>query len=281
MSHSQTPAVHRPTQGFAVLISLGAFGASEVLRLGQLHFTRVAAAAGADGVEVREELLRDPDTELPALATEVAARGLHAVYSCPTGLWREDGRLDEAALHSALVAARLLGATRLKMSICGYGPASAPDWGQLKALFQNPSGPELLIENDQTPEAGSLPALQGFFAAAQAQGLPLAMTFDMGNWHWVGECPQAAAQALGARVGYVHCKGVQREPGRWVAVPLAQSQAPWRAVLGHLPAEVPWAIEYPLQGTDLTAVVQAELALLRREARRLREARAERAHALA
>lgn len=271
----------RPGSGFAVLISLGAFGASEVLRLGQLHFTRVAAAAGADGVEVREELLRDPDTELPALAIEVAARGLHAVYSCPTGLWREDGCLDEAALHSALAAARLLGAARLKMSIGGFGPASAPAWATLKALFQNPSGLELVIENDQTPEAGTLSALQGFFSAAQDQGLPLAMTFDMGNWHWVGECPQSAAQALGMRVGYVHCKGVQREPGRWVAVPLAHSQAPWRAVLGHLPAEVPWAIEYPLQGADLMAVVQAELALLRRESRRLREARAHRVHELA
>ncbi|WP_027475564.1 sugar phosphate isomerase/epimerase family protein [Curvibacter gracilis] len=271
----------RPARGFAVLISLGAFGASEVLRLGQLHFTRVAAAAGAEGVEVREELLRDADTELPQLATELAARGLHAVYSCPTGLWREDGTLDEAALRSALTAARLLGAARLKMSVGGFGPASADSWAPLKAVLQHPSGPELLIENDQTPEAGSLPALKRFFSAAQAQGLPLAMTFDMGNWHWVGECPQAAAQALGARVGYVHCKGVLREPVRWVAVPLAQSQAPWRTVLGHLPADVPWAIEYPLQGADLIATVRAELDLLRREARRLREARAEPVHALA
>lgn len=262
-----------PVPGFAVLISLGAFGASEVLRQGQLHFTRVAAAAGADGVEVREELLRDATTELPQLATELAARGLQAVYSCPTGLWREDGALDEPALRSALAAARLLGAARLKMSIGGFGPASAGSWAPLRAVLQNPSGPELLIENDQTPEAGTLPALQRFFSAAQAQGLPLAMTFDMGNWHWVGECPQAAAQALGARVGYVHCKGVLREPGRWVAVPLAQSQAPWRTVLGHLPANVPWAIEYPLQGADLIATVRSELDLLRREAGRLREAR--------
>jgi len=271
----------RPSHGFAALISLGAFGASEVLRLGQLHFTRVAATAGAEGVEVREELLRDARTELPQLATELAARGLHAVYSCPTGLWREDGRLDEAALRSALAAARLLGAARLKMSIGGFGPASVDSWAPLKSLLQSPSGPELLIENDQTPEAGSLPALQRFFSAAHAHGLPLTMTFDMGNWHWVGECPQAAALALGALVGYVHCKGVLREPARWVAVPLAQSQAPWRTLLGQLPADVPWAIEYPLQGADLIATVQAELALLRREALRLREARVERVHALA
>lgn len=272
----QHPNPLRP--GFAVLISLGAFGAREVLRLGQLHFTRLAAAAGADGVEVREELLLDATTELPQLATELAARRLQSVYSCPTGLWREDGELDERALMSALTATRLLGADRLKMSIGGFGPASVSSWSRLAAALQAPPGesaPALLIENDQTPEAGSLPALQAFFATAQARGLPLAMTFDMGNWHWVGECPLAAAQALGARVGYVHCKGVLREPSRWVAVPLAQSQAPWRTVLSQLPADVPWAIEYPLQGPDLTATVQAELALLRQEARRLHEARSD------
>ena len=57
------------------------------------------------------------------------------------------------------------------------------------------------------------------------------MTFDIGNWHWQGECPLQAAKALGQRVGYVHCKGVQRQPQRWVAVPLLESAAPWRTVL--------------------------------------------------
>ncbi len=89
------------------------------------------------------------------------------------------------------------------------------------------------------------------------------MTFDMGNWHWVGECPLQSAQALAPRVRYVHCKGVQRQPQRWVAVPLAESAAPWRAVLRALPADVPWAIEYPLAGDDLLAVTRGEIGQLR------------------
>ena len=117
---------------------------------------------------------------------------------------------------------------------------------------------ELVIENDQTVTAGTVPALQAFFAAADAHGLRLGMTFDMGNWHWTGECPLQAAEAFASRVVYVHCKGVQRLPTKWVAVPLAESAAPWRAVLRALPATVPWAIEYPLMGDDLLAVTTQE-----------------------
>ena len=40
--------------------------------------------------------------------------------------------------------------------------------------------------------------------------------------------------------------------------PLAESAAPWRAVLRALPANVPWAIEYPLMGDDLLAVTTQE-----------------------
>ena len=122
---------------------------------------------------------------------------------------------------------------------------------------------DLLIENDQTDTAGTLAALQDFFDSAQAYGLSLGMTFDMGNWHWTGECPLQAATTLAQQVRYVHCKGVQRQPQRWVAVPLAQSSAPWRAVLRQLPANLPWAIEYPLAGDDLAHVTQTEIAQLR------------------
>jgi len=46
-------------------------------------------------------------------------------------------------------------------------------------------------------------------------------------------------------------------------VPLADSAAPWRAVLRALPADVPHAIEYPLAGDDLPAVVRAQVDFIR------------------
>ncbi|HMC16961.1 MAG TPA: glutamine ABC transporter ATP-binding protein, partial [Albitalea sp.] len=50
---------------------------------------------------------------------------------------------------------------------------------------------------------------------------------------------------------------------RWVAVPLADSAAPWRAVLRSLPTGVPWAIEFPLAGDDLLAVTRTQIERLR------------------
>ena len=245
-----------------VLISLSSFGAAEVRRHGQLWFARLAQQAGADGVEVRGELLVDAERELPAIAAFAQRAGLALVYSSPEELWSAGGDLDAAALDRALSAAGRLGAPRLKMAIGGFVRASR---SSLRSLRERLAGApvELLIENDQSADAGSLDALRGFFADSAADGLPLGMTFDMGNWNWTGECPLLAAQALAPRVRYVHCKGVQRQPQRWVAVPLAESAAPWRAVLRALPVGLPWAIEYPLVGDDLLAVTRSQVEQLR------------------
>ena len=243
-----------------ILISLSAFGAAEVRRHGQRWFARLAEQAGADGVEVRGELLVDAAAELPAIADAVPR--LERVYSSPEGLWTDDGALDCAALERALAAAHALGARRLKMSIGGWRTASA---ATLPELHQRLAGAdvELVIENDQTLSAGTLTALAAFFGAVQGLDLAPGMTFDMGNWHWTGECPLQAATALTSHVRYVHCKGVQRQPQRWVAVPLTESAAPWRAVLRALPPGQPWAIEYPLVGDDLLGVTRREVTQLR------------------
>lgn len=258
----------------AVLISLSAFGAAEVRRHGQLWFAQLATEAGADGFEVRGELLLDPATELPAMAQALPQQ--QRVYSSHEGLFQPDGTLDLAALERGLQAAQALQAPRLKMAVGGWqagGPldeaAEAVALAQLQARLAR-TDTELLIENDQTALAGSLGAMQAFFAATQRHGLDLGMTFDMGNWHWAGECPLQAAAACTAhatRVRYVHCKGVQRQPQRWVAVPVAESAAPWRALLRAMPAGLPWAIEYPLVGDDLLAVTRTEINHLRTVAR--------------
>src|SRR3970040_1890156 len=93
-----------------ILISLTAFGAAEVRRHGQRWFTELSHAAGAEGVEVRSELLVDATSELPAIARTVRSAGLRVVYSSADDLWAADGTLDTAALEGALAAARALGA---------------------------------------------------------------------------------------------------------------------------------------------------------------------------
>jgi len=254
--------VTTPCAAPPILISLSAFGAAEVRRHGQHWFTQLSHAAGADGVEVRSELLQDAVTELPAIAQTVRAAGMRVVYSSAEPLWDASGALDLPALKRGIAAAHTLGAPRLKMAIGGFIASSQRTLTTLDDCLQT-GKIELVIENDQTPAAGTLAALQDFFDTANDQGIFLGMTFDMGNWHWTGECPLQAASALAPQVRYVHCKGVQRQPQRWIAVPLADSSAPWRAVLRALPADVPWAIEYPLAGDNLLAVTRHEIDQLR------------------
>ena len=249
-----------------VLISLSSFGAAEVRRHGQLWFTRLAQQAGADGVEVRGELLVDPATELPAIARALTQWGAQAVYSSPEPLWAAGGTPDFAAVQRAVDAARLLGAARLKMSIGDFSSAAR---GDFRRLAETVAGVELLIENDQTASAGTVDGLQAFFRAAEDADRPLAMTFDMGNWHWAGEDPLEAARSFSARVRYVHCKGVHRQAKRWVAVPMADSAGPWRALLRALPRGMPWAIEYPLVGDDLLETTRSEIRRLREASMRL------------
>src|SRR5204863_2376680 len=168
-----------------------------VRRHGQAWFARLAADAGADGIEVRGELLVGGDRELAAIAD--AAGPLQRVYSSADGLWRADGTLDADALDRAAAAATRLGAPRMKMSIGGWSNASTASFDTLRDRLTT-ADVELVIENDQTPTAGTLTALERFFTDAAGQGLGLGMTFDIGNWHWQGECPLHAAASLAAHV---------------------------------------------------------------------------------
>ena len=157
-----SPADPGAVETAPIFVSLSSFGAADVLRDGQARFVHLCHAAGADGVEIRGELLRNGDREIDELAPLIHEAGLTCVYSSPELLWD-------------------------------------------------------------------------------------------------------AARQFAPRVRYVHCKGVQRQPTRWIAVPLADSLAPWRSILRSLPADAPRAIEFPLVGEDLTQVTRLAVEGLRNE----------------
>src|SRR5690606_21626571 len=115
------------TSAQQVFVSLGSFGASEVRRHGQDWFVHLCHAAGADGVEVRGELLTGKGVELSALAASVRDLGLACVYSSPAMLWNSQGGLAVSDLEQGLHAATSLGAGILKMSIGGFQAAQSSD----------------------------------------------------------------------------------------------------------------------------------------------------------
>jgi sugar phosphate isomerase/epimerase len=115
-----------------IIVSLTSFGAYEVRRHGQGWFIELCRQAGADGVEIRGELLQGRANELDELARIVRDAGLDCVYSSPEMLWDGAGALDLVALDKGLTSAQTLNAPVLKMSIGGFSAASKSSFAQLE-----------------------------------------------------------------------------------------------------------------------------------------------------
>ncbi|KQQ54493.1 AP endonuclease [Pseudomonas sp. Leaf127] len=244
-----------------VSISLSSFGASVVRERGQAAFIPLLVDCGVSRIELREELFTRED--FPALAHAIAVQGLECLYSSPLELWLPDQAQPNPALAATLERAQACGAQWLKVSLGHFTPAC--DVQALSAqLARQPV--QLLVENDQTAHGGLIAPFCAFFARVQSLTPAIAMTFDVGNWQWQDQNVLQAAEQLGRHVRYVHFKAVTRKAdGRLVATPPTEADLPhWRAVLAHLPAAVPRAIEYPLQGDDLRAVTLSQVHLLAR-----------------
>lgn len=246
-----------------IIVVTGAYGTDTVQQLGgQTALLPIIADAGADGVEIRRELFSAQELEnLPALAQAIEQQQLFAVYSAPEALFTPQHTLNPN-LPALLAEAQTLNARQLKLSLGHYQPGF--DFTELKvALEQHPVS--LVVENDQTPDCGILSLLNAFFHAAEDNRLPVSMTFDMANWHWVGQDAFAAADRLARHVSYVHVKAATHSLKGWRAVALDDSDGKWRDLLTRLPLDAPRGIEFPLQGDSLEDVTRYYVNLLRAE----------------
>jgi len=247
-----------------IVVVMAAYGNDNVRALGgQAALLPVIADAGADGVEIRRELLTEADlTNLTGLAEKIRQKNLFTVYSVPESLFVEGGKVNPS-LPKFLDEAATLGARSLKVAL-GYFKAGA-DLTPLKVtLGSHPV--KLVVENDQTSDCGILSQMNAFMFAATALHLPLTMAFDMANWLWVGQDPIAAADLVAQHVGYVHVKAAEKRGDKWHAVALDDSDGSWKPLLAKLPQDVPRGIEFPLEGKDLTAVTRHYVELLREDA---------------
>ena len=248
--------------GRKIMVVTAAYGADQVRQAGgQRAMLPVIAGAGADGVEIRRELFNSEELQaLPALGESIELLGLLACYSAPAPLFMPDGTLNPD-LPRYLSEASTLNALWLKVSLghfSGTRPLTA-----LRALL-NESGMALVVENDQT-DCGQLAPMQRFQAACREMALPVTLTFDMGNWLWVGDSPEEAATRLAPAVSYIHVTAAVPHNAQFRAVATDRADARWLALLSQLPANAPRGIEFPLEGADLTAVTRHYVNLLREE----------------
>ena len=245
-----------------IMVVTAAYGHDQVRAAGgQTAMLPIIAEAGADGVEIRRELLTDVELKtLSTMASAIEIFGLLACYSAPEPLFLEDGSLNPR-LPELLEEAQALQALWLKVSLGHFSHTEQFD--VLRQWLDN-SGMELVVENDQT-DCGRLQPMQRFNEACQAQNLPISLTFDMGNWLWVGDSPEQAAQKLASTIGYIHVKAAVAHRDSYRAVPPDAAEPRWLALLKTLPDDVPRGIEFPLEGQDLTAVTRHYVELLREE----------------
>lgn len=245
-----------------IFVVTAAYGHEQIeKRGGQVGLLPIIADAGADGVEIRRELLNDQAlAHLPSLAFAIEMHHLQACYSAPVPLCMEDGALNPR-LPALLEEARTLKALWLKVSLGHFHYQTAllalRDW-----LAASPV--RLVVENDQTA-CGKLAPMLCFKNACDSLSLPVSLTFDSGNWLWVGESPEEAADQLADAVGYIHVKAAVPHHASFRAVPPDGADQRWLQLLASLPADAPRGIEFPLEGEDLTAVTQHYVNLLRQE----------------
>lgn len=232
-----------------VAVVASAFGAEEVRRQGHAAWLDAVAASGAAGFEIRRELFaRDADASpetLRALGAAVASRGLWAVYSTPAELYREDGILDVSAIAAAYAEADALGARWVKLQLGNF--LEHADALMIERLSAGRRA-RLVVENGQRAQGGTLAQFLALFSAMECERAPraLGMTFDIGNWQWVGQAPIEAAQALARHVEYVHCKSSAGEGARRFPAAPSPADPLFVAVFDILPRTAPRAIEFPL-----------------------------------
>lgn len=235
-----------------IVIPLNAFNSKEVLEKGQGFFVPMISRAGANGIEIRRELLTKHDYPLTQLKTIIIDSCLFLVYSAPNPLWKADGVLNSEELNSVIQEAKELGASLIKVPLGHYEPSYSNIRDMEQLLKESETNIKLLVENDQTPYGGTIHPLSCFFQNVHKNKLSIHMTFDIGNWKYCGENVVEALRQLYPFIRYIHLKHVERHGESWETLPLPmEKSAEWKGILAALPQDLPVALEFPIENVQL------------------------------
>lgn len=249
-----------------VYVAASVYGAELVEKMGQPYFAALAARSGATGFEIRRELLPEGDLPYDELRAAMKDNGLQPAISASVEIWSPEGELNREQLFQTLLEGERLGVSIVKTTLGTYVPGKS-DLIALKDCLEEAGYLKLpiylTVENDQSNHGGNPLVLRGFFDKCAEQGIPVRMTFDVGNWIWAGEDIYKAAETLADYVVYVHFKWMEERNSRKVAAPLSEdAQAEWRRVLSYFPKELPRVIEFPIIGEDFEQITRRYVGLL-------------------
>lgn len=231
-----------------VFVCMNSIPTERLQTLGHLEIIKRLAAAGADGIEIRKELLTQDDKleKLGALCKEL---NLAVYYSAPEFLFGPDHQLNEQGFKQRTWEAQELGADLLKLPLGSYHEKETNMSYVSEVLRENwpNDGLAITIENDQTPGGGNVQTITHFLSRCKTLDMPIEMTFDTGNWLYTDEEPMMAARELAGYVVYIHLKQVKRVHDGWVTEPVSMPLLPEvMELLGNFKGACPVAIEFPV-----------------------------------
>lgn len=228
----------------------------------QWEFFNELSALEVPFVEVRREFFSDFDSELNMTREKAKLKNLKVYYSVPDTLFVA-GKLNEQ-LETYLQEAKNLNAKRLKLTLGEFSSFSDSIVKNLKEYLQRFSSIELSIENDQSEKGGSAELLSLWALKADQHKIPVSITFDTGNFAYIGEVPEQSARILNDFVDYIHIKNVKiQENGEMVPTLFSEGDLDLPTVLDTFRSDKEAAIEYSCGNKDEAIdVLEKELKII-------------------
>jgi 2-dehydro-3-deoxygluconokinase len=218
----------------------------------------VIAGHGITLAEVRREYIKD-SAEFDAIAAAGQANGLTLFYSVPESI-AISGAVNPGFV-GFLDEARRMGVSNIKFNQGDVRSVDAPVIEQIDAQAAA-YGVTLTIENDQTPENGTLECTVNSLDHIGQLGGSIGYTFDLGNWFWRGENAEAAFAQLLPAISVFHLKNVNGAAKReeLSTTMLEDGVIDWQAMLPRLDPKVPVFLEFPIEADRVAqqiAIVRA------------------------
>ncbi|CZQ83005.1 Hypothetical protein Tpal_384 [Trichococcus palustris] len=193
-------------------------------------------------VEIRREYLTEMDTDIDAIAQQAKRLQLDVFYSVPSELFIKGALNDHLAKYFSETVA--LGGRQLKLTLGEFEQLTPEIASALEKLLKE-YPVHLTIENDQSVQKGGPEALINFIEQVKEKQLDIGLTFDTGNFVYIGVDPEEAAYKLKDFVSYIHIKNVKVTDDGVVLSGLKTGDINMKTVLNVFPDNIPAAVEYP------------------------------------
>ncbi|HEX9027136.1 MAG TPA: sugar phosphate isomerase/epimerase [Clostridium sp.] len=228
--------------------------------MGQEKILSEIANLGVFIAEIRREYLKNSNEELIEINKLAKKLNLEIYYSVPEKIAYE--KKINSNIKVYFEEAKQMGSTHIKFNIGDLENLDIYEIKKLKDII-NSFDIKITIENDQTPENGTLKSVINAIDVINNTLLPIGYTFDLGNWYWQNEDPRNAFNLLNSKITVFHLKNIDVLNNVPSTTLLSEGKIDWVLMLKEISKDVPVIIEYPIEKDNILAEVeQVKKALL-------------------